>query len=238
MATIEERYAQRFAKSMDWYHQGKALFAGGVTHQTRFASPFPVYIEHTEGPFKYDVDGNKILDYVMGNGSLIMGHSPPEVVEAIRAQAERGTLLTSATPHEVRWAETVKRLMPSVEKIRFTNAGTESTYLALRLARAYTGKTKILKFHEHFHGWHDYVMHESGLNSLGGVPQAVLDTVIVAQANAAEVSRILSEDNDIAAVIVEAHGAHFGQFPLQNPGFLQDLREITSRHGVVLTWTR
>ena len=77
MATIEERFAQKFAGSIDWHSRGKELFAGGVTHQTRFTAPFSVYIEHGQGPFKYDVDGNEIIDYVMGNGSLIMGHSPP-----------------------------------------------------------------------------------------------------------------------------------------------------------------
>ena len=234
MATIEERYAQKFATSMEWYQRGKSLFAGGVTNQAQaqFTSPFPAYFEHAEGPFKYDVDGNQIIDYVMGNGSLLMGHSPPEVVTAVTAQTGRGTNLGGANTHEVRFAEAVKRLVPSLEQVRFTSSGTESTYLALRLARAYTGKTKIVKFPEHFHGWHDYVTPDSG-QSLGGVPQAILDTVIVAPVDASEVDRILSEDDDIAAVIVECNGAHYGTFPLQNPQFLQDLREITARRGVV-----
>ena len=232
MATIEERYAQKFAKSVEWYERGKSLFAGGVTHQTRFSSPFPAYFEHAEGPYKYDVDGNQIIDYVMGNGSLLMGHSPAKVVEAMNAQTSRGTHLGGATTHEVRYAEAVKSLMPSLERIRFTSSGTESTYLALRLARAYTGKTKIVKFHEHFHGWHDYVTPESG-QALGGVPKAVLDSVVVSPVDIAALDRILSEDNDIAAVIVECNGAHYGTFPLQNPQFLQDLRGLTTRHGVV-----
>ena len=232
MSALEERYAQKFAKSVEWYERGKSLFAGGVTHQTRFTSPFPAYIEHAEGPFKYDVDGNQIIDYVMGNGSLLMGHSPPEVTAAVTAQAGRGTHLGGATTHEVRYAEAVKKLIPSLERVRFTSSGTESTYLALRLARAHTGKTKILKFHEHFHGWHDYATPESG-QALGGVPQAILDSVVVAHTDSAELDRILSQDNDIAAVIVECNGAHYGTFPLQNPQFLQDIREITAKHGVV-----
>ena len=232
MSALEERYAQKFAKSVEWYERGKSLFAGGVTHQTRFTSPFPAYIEHAEGPFKYDVDGNQIIDYVMGNGSLLMGHSPPEVTAAVTAQAARGTHLGGATTHEVRYAEAVKKLIPSLERVRFTSSGTESTYLALRLARAHTGKTKILKFHEHFHGWHDYATPESG-QALGGVPQAILDSVVVAPTDSAELDRILSQDNDIAAVIVECNGAHYGTFPLQNPQFLQDIREITAKHGVV-----
>ena len=232
MPTIEERYAQKFGKSMDWYQRGVALFAGGVTHQTRFVSPFPAYIDHAEGPFKYDVDGNETIDYVMGNGSLLTGHSPADVTAAVSAQISRGTHLGGATTHEVRYAEAVKRLMPSMERIRFTSSGTESTYLAMRLARAHTGKNKIVKFHEHFHGWQDYATPESG-QATGGVPQAALDSVIVAPVDAAAVDRILTEDNDVAAVIVECNGAHWGTFPLQNPQFLQDLRDITDKHGVV-----
>ena len=232
MATIEERYAEKFAKSLEWYRRGQSLFAGGVTHQTRFMSPFPMYVEHAEGPFKYDVEGNQIVDYVMGNGSLLMGHSPEDVTAAVNAQAARGTHLGAATTHEVRYAEMVQRLMPSMERVRFTSSGTESTYLALRLARAYTGRSKIMKFREHFHGWHDYVAPESG-QSLGGVPREVIDTVVVAPTDVSEVDRILSEDPDIAAVIVECNGAHYGTFPLQNPQFLQDLRDVTSKHGVV-----
>ena len=230
--TIEERYVQKFGKSVEWYKRGKSLFAGGVTHQTRFTPPFPVYIESAEGPFKYDVDGNQLMDYVMGSGSLIMGHSPPEVTAAVNAQAQRGTHLGGATTHEVRYAEAVKRLMPSMERVRFTSSGTESTYLALRLARAYTGKTKIIKLQGHFHGWHDYVTPESG-QAVGGVPQAILDSVIVAPVDPSALDRILSEERDVAAVIVECNGAHFGTFPLPNPRFLQDLRQITARHGVV-----
>ncbi len=232
MPTLEERYSQKFAKSIEWYERGRSLFAGGITHQTRFTSPFPAYFEYAEGAFKYDVDGNQIIDYIMGNGSLMMGHSPPEITTAVNAQTGRGTHLGGATTHEVRYAEAIKRLLPSLERVRFTSSGTESTYLALRLARAYTGKTKIVKFQEHFHGWHDYVTPESG-QSLGGVPNAVLDSVIVAPADSAEAERILSQDNDIAALIVECNGAHYGTFPLRNPQFLHDLREITARHGVV-----
>lgn len=232
MATIEERYLEKFSKSIPWYDRGKSLFAGGITHQTRFTSPFPVYFESANGPWKYDVDGNQTIDYVMGNGSLLMGHSPPEVMEAVASQLQKGTHLGGASTHEVRYAEAVKALMPNIERVRFTSSGTESTYLALRLARAYTGKSKIVKFHEHFHGWHDYVTPESG-QSLGGVPKEVLDSVIVAPVDAAEVERILAADDDIAAVIVESNGAHYGTFPLPNPQFLEDIREVTARRGVV-----
>ena len=232
MATIEERFREKFAASEDWHRRGRELFAGGITHQTRFTSPFAVYIEHGDGPFKFDVDGNELIDYVMGNGSLLMGHNPTAVTDAVAAQAVRGTHLGGATTHEIRYAEAVKHLMPNMERVRFTASGTESTYLALRLARAYTGKTKIVKFHEHFHGWHDYVTPESG-QALGGVPREIIDTVIVAPVDVAALDRILTENDDVAAVIVECNGAHYGTFPLMNPDFLQDVRDVTAKHNVI-----
>lgn len=232
MATIEERFREKFAASEDWHRRGRELFAGGITHQTRFTSPFAVYIEHGDGPFKFDVDGNELIDYVMGNGSLLMGHNPTAVTDAVAAQAVRGTHLGGATTHEIRYAEAVKHLMPNIERVRFTASGTESTYLALRLARAYTGKTKIVKFQEHFHGWHDYVTPESG-QALGGVPREIIDTVIVAPVDVAALDRILTENDDVAAVIVECNGAHYGTFPLMNPDFLQDVRDVTAKHNVI-----
>ena len=203
MVTIEERFREKFAASEDWHRRGRELFAGGITHQTRFTSPFAVYIEHGDGPFKFDVDGNELVDYVMGNGSLLMGHNPSAVTDAVAAQATRGThhgwrrLPTKS--------DTLRQSSVSCRtwrRVRFTASGTESTYLALRLARAYTGKTKIVKFHEHFHGWHDYVTPESG-QALGGVPREIIDTVIVAPVDAAALDRILTENDDVAAVIVE-----------------------------------
>lgn len=232
MVTIEERYNERFGNSREWYEEGKSRFAGGMTHQGRFVSPFPIVVERADGPFKYDVDGNKIIDYMMGHGSLLMGHNPPAVTEAVKAQIDSGTHLGGHTTHEIRYGRVVQELMPSLERVRFTCSGTESTYLALRLARAHTGKKKILKFKGQFHGWHDSVIPESG-QSWGGVSQSVTDDTIVAPVDTAAVARILEEENDIAAVIVEANGANGGIFPLQNPVFLEDIREITDKHEVV-----
>ena len=126
MTSMEERYAEKFSNSIQWYERGKTLFAGGITHQTRFTSPFPTYFESAEGPYKYDVDGNQIIDYVMGNGSLLMGHSPKEVTDAVTAQAQKGTHLGGASTHEIQYAEAVKNLMPSLERVRFTSPVVES----------------------------------------------------------------------------------------------------------------
>lgn len=232
MGVIDDKYEAKFVRSRQWYERGQNAFAGGVTHQSRFTAPYPTYYESASGPFKYDVDGNEIVDYVMGNGSLLLGHSPEGVVDAVRQQIDRGTHLGGATTHETLYAEAVKRNMPKLETVRFTSAGTESTLLAMRIARAYSGKEKIIKFYEHFHGWQDYATIDSG-QSIGGVPQAVLDSVIVVQADVKEVERVLSARSDVAGVIVECNGAHFGTFPLQNPQFLHDLQDVCRKHDVL-----
>jgi len=232
MGVIDDKYEAMFARSRAWYERGKNAFAGGVTHQSRFNAPYPTYYESASGAFKYDVDGNEIVDYVMGNGSLLLGHSPEDVVAAVTKQMPRGTHLGGATTHETLYAEAVKRNMPKLDTIRFTSAGTESTLLAMRIARGYTGKEKIIKFVDHFHGWQDYATVSSG-QSTGGIPQAVLDTVIVVPADVAEVKRVLQARDDVAGVIVESNGAHFGTFPLQNPNFLHDLQDLCAKHDVM-----
>ena len=131
-------------------------------------------------------------------------------------------------------AELVGGLIPSAEKVRFTSSGTESTLLAIRLSRAFTGKNKIVKFREHFHGWHDYVSSDSGINTQAGIPQEALSTVVVVEPDIDELARVLNEDPDIAAVIMEPTGAHWGQFPVDNPSFLEGVREITASRGVVM----
>ena len=233
MSIIEARYRQMFAGSQDWYERGKSVLAGGVTHQSRFTYPFPTCYEYAKGPFKYDVDGNEIIDYVMGNGSLLLGHSPKSVTDAVKAQIDRGTHLGGATTHEIEYGEAVKRLMPKLESVRFTTAGTEATLLAVRIARAYTGKDKLIKFQEHFHGWQDYVAFDSG-QSIGGIPKAVIGTVIVAPVDLRAVESILERDHDVAGIILEPSGAHFGTLPLQNPQFLQDLQDLCHKYEVLL----
>ena len=238
MTIIEQRYYEKFPTSLEWHRRGLSLFPQPPEGPGKMGSSFPITFDHAMGPRKWDVDDNEIIDYGMGSGSLIMGHSPPEVAEALAAQAARGTIvggspMSGPTTHEVRYAEAVKRLMPAAERVQFALSGTEVTYLALRLARAYTGRTKIIKFKEHFHGWHDYVTPESN-QALGGVPKETLETVIVAPPDIDAVRRILSQEPDVAGIILETHGAHYGSFPLPNPQFLQDLRDLTAQHGVVM----
>ena len=234
MPTILEEYIARHPGSAQRYEESVTIFPGGVTHDSRYATPFPLFMTHGEGPRKWDVDGNEYIDYVSGHGALLLGHSHPAIAEAVSRQILRGTHLGASTEEELRWARAIKALMPSVEKIRFNSSGTEATLMAMRLARAYTGKNKVVKLQDHFHGWHDYAMAGSD-RSAPGIPDASMDTmVIVPPGDLAAVEDALNRDDDIAAVILEPTGAHMGQMTFDTPVYLKGLRELTAQHDVVL----
>ncbi|MEE3246390.1 MAG: aminotransferase class III-fold pyridoxal phosphate-dependent enzyme, partial [Chloroflexota bacterium] len=185
-------------------------------------------------PRKWDVDDNEYIDYVSGHGALLLGHSHPDIAEAVSKQIQRGTHLGASTDDEIRWARAIKRLMPSIEKLRFHSSGTEATLMAMRLARAYTGKTKVIKLQDHFHGWHDYAMAGSD-RSAPGIPEASWGTMLVVPAgDLAAVEDTMNGDLDIAAIILEPTGAHFGQLPFDVPSYLKGLRELTAQNGVIL----
>ena len=233
MGTILEEYVQNHPGSASRYQDARSLFPGGVTHDTRYVTPFPVFMSHAKGPRKWDVDGNEYVDYVSGHGALLLGHSHPEIVSAVAGQMSKGTHLGGSTEHELRWAQAIKRLMPSLDKVRFVSSGTEATMMAFRLARAYTGKNKIIKFEEHFHGWHDYASAKAG-TQVTGIPGATAESmVILPVGDISSIEKLLSQDEDVAAVIIEPTGAHMGQLPLPLPRFLQDLREVTKKYGVL-----
>ena len=231
MGTILERHVQKFQKSGELYEEALSVLPGGDLF--RAPHPFPVYIEFAQGAVKRDVDGNELVDYLMGSGALLLGHDHPAIVEALRERIGQGMHMLS-NPLAIRWAQLIKDLIPSAERVRFTSSGTESTYLALRVARAYTGKKKIAKFLRHFHGWSDYVSPDAERVTSVGIPGETLSTVVVLEPEISAVERLLREDDDVAAVILEPTGAHWGQFPLPNPQFLQDLRDVTARYGVVM----
>lgn len=234
MSVINEEYLKKHPKSAELHRQSDAAFPDGVTHDTRYVMPFPVFMAEASGPLKWDVDGNEYVDYVSGHGALILGHSHPAVVEAVSAQMAKGTHLGGNTEAELRWANAVKALMPSVEKVRFNSSGTEATMMAMRLARAYTGKNKIIKFADHFHGWHDYANAGSD-GAIGGIPSSTWDAMLVlTPGDVGLVEETLQRDKDVAAVIMEPTGAHMGQYPLHVPEFLNQIREVTQRYGVLL----
>ena len=234
MSVIDEKYLLKHPRSAEVFQEAAEVFADGVTHDTRYVMPFPLVMTHGRGPLKWDVDGNEYVDYVCGHGSLILGHSHPAITLAVAEQVNRGTHLGGNTELELRWAKAIRELVPSVEKVRFHSSGTEATMMAMRLARAYTGRNKIVKFQDHFHGWHDYASAGSD-GGIGGIPASTWESMIVLPSgdiNAVE--ETLGADGDVAAVIAEPTGAHMGQYPLRMPGFLHSLREVTERYGVLM----
>ncbi len=229
---IEQRYCELHRKSAELFERARSNFPGGVTHDVRRQDPFPVYIAHGQGSHKWDVDGNEYVEYRTGHGALILGQSHPDIVAAVQEQMARGTHFSACTEIEIRWADWVKRLVPCAEKVRFHSSGTEAIMMALRMARAWTGRTKVITFDDHFHGWSDYAM-AGNASGLGGVPQAAMDTMVVLPpGDIALVDRVLENDDDIAGVVVESTGAHMGGTPI-HPDFLHDLRRTTEEHDVV-----
>jgi len=234
MGTITEEYVRKHPRSKELYEKACRTFPGGVTHDTRRVEPFPTFITHAQGPRKWDVDGNEYICYVMGHGALILGHCHPDVVSAVQEQVAKGTHLGANTELELQWADAIKRLVPSIEMIRFHSSGTEATLMAFRLARAYTGKNKVIKFNDHFHGWHDYAVAGPGRYSSAGIPQTTLASMVVLPpGDIGVVEKALREDRDIAAVILEPTGAGGGYLPVM-PDFLHQLRRVTAQRGIVL----
>ena len=235
--TIHEEYRAKHPRAAALADRARQAIPGGITHDIRHVLPFPIYVDRASGSHKWDVDGHEYIDYWMGHGALFLGHCHPRVVEAIRAQAGRGTHLGACHELEVRWAELVNRLVPCAELTRFTMSGTEATHLALRVARAYTGRSKVVKLAGHFHGWHDGVV--AAVNQpfevplSAGVPAATLDQVLVCPPNDVKAVQTRLERGDVAAVILEPAGGQSGTTPTI-PGYLQELRAVTQRHGVLL----
>ncbi len=235
---IAELYRQANPRSFALAERARKVIPGGITHDIRQLKPFPVYVEHAQGARKWTADGQELIDYWMGHGSLFLGHNHPEILRPVQEQLVRGTHYGACHELEVRWAELIQRLVPSAERTRFTSSGTEATQLALRLARAHTGKPKVVKLEGHFHGWHDYFM--GGVKppydvpSSAGVPGESLAQVLLCPPNdLAAMEKLFAARADIAAVILEPGGGTSGTIPTA-PGYLQGLRDLTRQHGAVL----
>ncbi len=239
-STLESRYIAANPTSKALFDRAMSSFPGAITHDIRFLQPFPIYMARAQGSRKWDVDGHEYVDGFMGHGALLLGHNHPDVVAAVQAQIVKGTHLGASHELEVRWAELVRELVPSAEKVRFTASGTEATHLAMRLARAHTGKTVIVKLEGHYHGWHDQV--EAGVQApydvpvSTGIPKATLDTVVVVKANdLGAMERVLGSRTDVAGILLEPGGGSSGQYPTTK-AYLQGLRDLATRHRVVLVF--
>jgi len=236
--TIEDDYRTRTSGSAMLYAEAREVLPAGLTHDSRITSPYPIYVARAAGPRKWDVDGNEYVDYFGGHGALLFGHCHAPVVEAVQRQVALGTHWGSSHELEVEWAGLVQRLIPSAERVRFTASGTEASHLALRLARAYTGKSKVVRFVGHFHGWHDQVATGSMSHFDGSAPAGISasvagESLLLSADDPSHAVETLRARDDIAAVLLEPSGASWGQVPLP-PGFLSALREATRRAGVLL----
>ncbi len=234
-----------FDRSKELYAAAQKVIPGGVNSPVRAfrgVGGNPLFIDHASGPYIWDVDGNRYIDYVLSWGPLVLGHAPEVVVEAIREQAGRGTSFGAPTGLETELAELIIKLVPSIEMVRFVNSGTEATMSALRLARAFTGRNKIVKFAGHYHGHSDMLLVQagSGVATLGlpdspGVPASATQETLTLSFNDLEAIELLfaQHPGEIAALILEPVVGNMG-FVLPEPGYLQGLRDVTRHHGTLL----
>ena len=235
---IVEASRARTRESATLASDAAAQFPSGITHDSRHLRPYGVFINRAQGARKWDVDGHEYVDYFGGHAALLLGHGNAEVLAAVHQAIDQGTHFGSNHRQELAWASVVQRLIPTADRVRFTASGTEATHLALRLARAFTGRNKVIRFLSNFHGWHDhmtsgYSSHYDGSPTSGVLTSVAESIVLLPPGDIDAVRHVLSEDTDIAAVILEPTGAGFGMVPVDGK-FLNELREVTEQHKVVL----
>ncbi len=245
---LDAAYREKFAKSAKLFERSSRLFPNGVTHDSRYLQPFPIFANEAHGSKKLTVDGHELIDYWVGHGAMLLGHSHPAVVSAVQRQVAKSTHPGACHELEIQWGEWIRRLVPSAETIRFTNSGTEATLMALRVARIASGRNKIVKFAGHFHGWHDAVIISSepphpptalpddtptaaAYDVPGVTPGVYGDVIIVPPNDLAALARAIEEHRP-ACVIHEGNGARWGFVPAR-ADFLRGVRQVTRDKGVI-----
>ncbi len=232
----------KMMKSIELYERATKYMPGGVSSPVRAYKPYPFFTSSGKGSRIYDVEGNGYIDYCLAYGPLILGHAPEEVKEAIKEQLERGWLF--GTPHEgeIKLAEKIIALYPSIEMVRFVNSGSEATMAGIRLARGFSGRDKIIKIEGGFHGAHDGVLVKAGSgattfgipDSRGIPPDLVKNTLQVPFNDITALSTILEANaGEVAAVIMEPVMGNVGPIPPEDK-YLEDVRRLTKEHDVLL----
>ena len=235
---IVQAYLTKTPGSAALAAEARDILPSGIVHDARHMQPYGIYVVRAEGSRKWDRDGNEYVDYAGGHGALLLGHGRPEVLAAIQEALPDGTHPGANHEREVRWAQIVREMVPCAERVRFTSSGTEATHMALRLARACTGKHKIVRFKGHFHGWHDhmtsgYISHFDGSPTTGVLPDLASQVILLPPGDEEAARAAFEANDDIAAAILEPTGGSFGLVPHAFE-FLGFLRELTAKHGVVL----
>jgi glutamate-1-semialdehyde 2,1-aminomutase len=234
---VFEEYIAKTQKSKALYERARKVLPGGVSYGIRYFDPYPFYTARARGSKLYDVDGNEYVDFWLGHTTHILGHSPPTVVRAVREQLENGTHYGTCHEPEIKLAEKVVKMVPDAEMVRFTNSGTEANMYAIRLARAFTGRSKIAKFEGGWHGGYD-ALHVAVkypfdiAESAGLAPGAVQDTVVLPFNDIDGVKKKL-ENTDVASITIEPLMGSGGGIPADKE-FLKELRDFTSRRGMLL----
>ncbi|MCB0287499.1 MAG: glutamate-1-semialdehyde 2,1-aminomutase, partial [Calditrichaeota bacterium] len=232
-------------KSKLLFQRAAKVLPGGVNSPVRAFKSVggePIFFERAEGAYLFDADGNKYIDYVGSWGPMIVGFSHPQVIDAIRETAQKAVSFGASTELEIDLAEKVIDMVPSIEMVRMVNSGTEATMSAIRLARGYTGRHKIIKFSGCYHGHADSFLIQAGSgattlgvpNSPGVTPGSAADTLIAQYNNMSSVQRLIDENPaEIAAIIVEPIAGNMG-LVLPKDNFLQQLRDVCTKNGIVL----
>ncbi len=229
----------------DWWARAQAVIPGGVNSPVRSfrgVGGTPFFVKESQGPYLRTEDGKTLIDYVMGYGPFILGHSAPPVIEAVVNQAQKGLGYGTPTTQEVLYAELLSRSVPNLDVVRLVNSGTEATMSALRVARAVTGRRRVVKFAGCYHGHHDSLLIKAGSGAAtlgvpdsGGVPEEVAALTITVPYNDVTAFRALFDrfGSEIAAVILEPVAGNMGTVP-PSPGFLEAVQAVTHQHGALL----
>ena len=230
------------SESERFFEKAKKLIPGGVNSPVRAFEPYPFFTKYAKGSRIFDVDGHEYIDYCMGYGPLILGHAPARIIEAVKEQLEKGTLYGTPTEKEVELAELIRKLVPSAEMVRLVTTGAEATMSAIRAARGYSGRKKIIKFEGCYHGAHDSVLVKagSGATTFGipdslGIPEETTSNTIILPFNDSEKfeEEVKAQRGELAAVILEPVIGNIGVVTPKE-GFLETVRELTEKYDIVL----
>jgi len=233
---IADAYKEKFPISKERHEQLINYIPGGATRSLSYFKPYPIHIDYGQGAYVYTHEGHKLLDVTNAYGAIVHGHGDPDIVKAVQDGIAKGSQYSTPTNGQYKLAKLLCEKIPGFEKIRFVNSGTEATLFALRTARAYTGKDKILKMTGGFHGTHDCVAASTKKNVItAGIPSGMTEDVLEVPFNDFEALESVVKENaaELAVVIMEPFlGA--GGVVLPKPGYLEHVRKVTSDHNVLL----